>query len=87
MNGVTCASFVNSLNKMSTTIDISDLADVSKEATPIFLQTHAAQGIAGIFVWVALFLTCQQVFIVNKFFKVKSFIFNIYLKFISRCAL
>lgn len=66
MNGVTRASFVNPSNKMSTTTDISDLADVSKEATPIFLQTHAAQGIAGIFVWVALFLTCQQVSTVNK---------------------
>lgn len=28
---------------------------------PIFLQTKLAQGIAGAFVWVALFLTCQQV--------------------------
>lgn len=27
----------------------------------IFLQTKTAQGIAGAFVWVALFLTCQQV--------------------------
>lgn len=27
----------------------------------IFLQTKTAQGIAGICVWVALFLTCQQV--------------------------
>jgi hypothetical protein len=33
----------------------------SAEATPIFLETKAAQGIAGAFVWVALFLTCQQV--------------------------
>lgn len=27
----------------------------------IFLQTKTAQGLAGAFVWVALFLTCQQV--------------------------
>lgn len=27
----------------------------------MFLQTTAAQGIAGIFVWAALFITCQQV--------------------------
>lgn len=27
----------------------------------IFLQTKTAQGIAGAFVWMALFLTCQQV--------------------------
>ncbi|XP_020288669.1 transmembrane protein 184B isoform X1 [Pseudomyrmex gracilis] len=62
MSGVARASFVNPLDKMSTTTDISDLTDVPKEATPIFLQTHAAQGIAGIFVWVALFLTCQQIY-------------------------
>lgn len=27
----------------------------------IFLQTKTAQGLAGICVWVALFITCQQV--------------------------
>lgn len=27
----------------------------------VFLQTKTAQGIAGAFVWMALFLTCQQV--------------------------
>lgn len=65
MNGVavtgTQASYVNSSVKMSTTTDVNDLADSPKEGTPIFLQTRAAQGIAGVFVWVALFLTCQQV--------------------------
>ncbi|XP_034249473.1 transmembrane protein 184B isoform X2 [Thrips palmi] len=30
--------------------------------TPIFLQTKAAQGIAGVFVFAALFLTCQQIY-------------------------
>lgn len=54
-------AFMNISDKMSTTTDVSDLADVPKEGTPIFLQTRAAQVIAGIFVWVALFLTCQQV--------------------------
>lgn len=34
----------------------------------IFLQTKTALGIAGAFVWVALFLTCQQV---SAFFIVK----------------
>ncbi|XP_077300654.1 transmembrane endosomal protein isoform X2 [Arctopsyche grandis] len=29
---------------------------------PVFLQTKAAQGIAGIFVWAALFITCQQIY-------------------------
>ncbi|EZA49611.1 hypothetical protein DMN91_005717 [Ooceraea biroi] len=66
MNGVavtgTQASYVNSLVKMSTTTDVNDLADTPKEGTPIFLQTRAAQGIAGVFVWVALFLTCQQIY-------------------------
>ncbi|XP_034175340.2 transmembrane endosomal protein isoform X1 [Osmia lignaria lignaria] len=33
-----------------------------KETAPIFLQTRAAQGIAGVFVWLALFLTCQQIY-------------------------
>lgn len=28
---------------------------------PVFLQTKAAQVIAGVFVWAALFITCQQV--------------------------
>lgn len=28
---------------------------------PIFLQTPLAKGVAGTFVWAALFLTCQQV--------------------------
>ena len=27
----------------------------------IFLQTKTAQGLAGVFVWAALFITCQQV--------------------------
>lgn len=35
--------------------------DANSSVTPIFLQTRAAQGIAGVFVWAALFLTCQQV--------------------------
>lgn len=31
----------------------------------IFLQTKLAKGIAGVFVWIALFLTCQQVYILS----------------------
>lgn len=43
----------------------------------IFLQTKTAQGLAGVFVWAALFITCQQVggwllvyidFLILKFF-------------------
>lgn len=67
MNGVgvtgTHATYVNPLDKMSTTTDVSNIiaVDLPKEGTPIFLQTRAAQVIAGVFVSVALFLTCQQV--------------------------
>ncbi|XP_017878970.1 transmembrane protein 184B isoform X2 [Ceratina calcarata] len=35
---------------------------IPEEVAPIFLQTRAAQGIAGAFVWLALFLTCQQIY-------------------------
>ncbi|CAK9798765.1 Transmembrane protein 184B [Anthophora quadrimaculata] len=41
----------------STTVTTS-----KEEAAPIFLQRRAAQGIAGAFVWAALFLTCQQIY-------------------------
>jgi len=43
------------------TTAVGDISPTSAEATPIFLETKAAQGIAGAFVWVALFITCQQV--------------------------
>ncbi|KOX79330.1 hypothetical protein WN51_09132 [Melipona quadrifasciata] len=39
---------------------VNEISD--SKAAPIFLQTRAAQGIAGAFVWVALFLTCQQIY-------------------------
>lgn len=54
-------AFINPSDKMSTTTDASVTTEIPKEGTPIFLQTRAAQCIAGVFVWVALFLTCQQV--------------------------
>ncbi|XP_061938430.1 transmembrane protein 184B isoform X3 [Apis cerana] len=44
-------------NMTSTTVTA-----ISEKTAPIFLQTRAAQGIAGAFVWVALFLTCQQIY-------------------------
>jgi len=34
---------------------------VQAQSNPIFLQTTAAQAIAGLFVWTAVFVTCQQV--------------------------
>ncbi|KAF3425822.1 hypothetical protein QLX08_009527 [Tetragonisca angustula] len=51
-----------------TTISFDDMPSTAvneisdSKAAPIFLQTRAAQGIAGAFVWVALFLTCQQIY-------------------------
>lgn len=57
---------MNPPDKMSTTTDLSSLVEIPKEGTPIFLQTRAAQCIAGVFVWIALFLTCQQVSIANN---------------------
>lgn len=60
----------------TTTTDFSGGMDKnnSDEITPIFLQTRACQGISGAFVWLALFLTCQQVsqiFLYNKNFHVE----------------
>lgn len=43
----------------SAALAISD--PLSHVGDGIFLQTKTAQGLAGICVWVALFLTCQQV--------------------------
>ncbi|KAK2577028.1 hypothetical protein KPH14_011988 [Odynerus spinipes] len=48
-------------NMTTTVINNIDIVD-HKEATPIFLQTRAAQSIAGAFVCLALFLTCQQIY-------------------------
>ena len=53
--------FIASFNAGTfTTTTIGDIPPTAK-AAPIFLETKAAQGIAGAFVWVALFVTCQQV--------------------------
>lgn len=41
------------------------LTQDNSEVTPIFLQTKTAQAIAGIFVFCAIFLTCQQVRILS----------------------
>lgn len=50
-------------NTTQTTVEPINLwkPESQQEPEPIFLQTKLAQGIAGAFVWVALFLTCQQV--------------------------
>ena len=43
------------------TIDSETLPTQTLLHSNIFLQTKAAQVIAGIFVWAALLITCQQV--------------------------
>lgn len=55
----------------TTSVKLNYMPQISAAATPIdplshvgdgiFLQTKTAQGLAGIFVWAALFITCQQV--------------------------
>ncbi|XP_076168606.1 transmembrane endosomal protein isoform X2 [Ptiloglossa arizonensis] len=55
------STIVSSLfNGMTSTTNVPAIS--KEEAAPIFLQTRAAQGIAGAFVWAALFLTCQQIY-------------------------
>ncbi|XP_012274709.1 transmembrane protein 184B isoform X1 [Orussus abietinus] len=61
------SSPVTSVTENATAMTVTGIVDLvskvdAKEATPIFLQTRTAQGIAGAFVWVALFLTCQQIY-------------------------
>ncbi|XP_035730891.1 transmembrane protein 184B-like isoform X1 [Vespa mandarinia] len=53
---------VSVIDNMMTNVIKNFKTNFTKEATPIFLQTRTAQGIAGIFVWLALFLTCQQIY-------------------------
>lgn len=40
----------------------------SAPSEPIFLQTKLAQGVAGVFVWAALFVTCTQVSCLSQIF-------------------
>lgn len=39
---------------------------IQVQSNPIFLQTTACQAIAGLFVWTAVFVTCQQVKYIYK---------------------
>ncbi|XP_076634001.1 transmembrane endosomal protein isoform X1 [Colletes latitarsis] len=55
------STIVSSLLNGMTSTTTDPLISKGK-AAPIFLQTRAAQGIAGAFVWAALFLTCQQIY-------------------------
>lgn len=59
----------NNLTETTTdTIEIITQRVVQAQSTPIFLQTTAAQVIAGLFVWTAVFVTCQQVEFINLFY-------------------
>ncbi|XP_043945483.1 transmembrane protein 184A [Protopterus annectens] len=50
----------------STLLDVTSTASAvtnsNSTASPIFLTTPAAQGISGLFVWLALLLTCHQIY-------------------------
>lgn len=51
----------NNATESTDTIEIITQRVVQAQSNPIFLQTTAAQAIAGLFVWTAVFVTCQQV--------------------------
>lgn len=57
LNGLLSVSAGNATTALTSTPNTV----VQTPSEPIFLQTKLAQGIAGIFVFAALFLTCQQV--------------------------
>lgn len=64
--GVTIAAVAAAINATVTAaVDVSSTESspsvIQAPSEPIFLQTKLAQGIAGTFVWAALFVTCQQV--------------------------
>lgn len=59
----TAAAMVAALVANATTVTASITETVhSQPSEPIFLQTKLAQGVAGFFVWAALFLTCTQIY-------------------------
>lgn len=49
-------------NSSSSTIEQWNSQNAAVPSEPIFLQTKLCQGIAGFFVWAALFLTCTQIY-------------------------
>jgi hypothetical protein len=54
------AALVTGINATAAVMGPADQVH-SAPSEPIFLQTKLAQGIAGVFVWAALFVTCTQV--------------------------
>ncbi|XP_065338289.1 transmembrane protein 184B isoform X1 [Cloeon dipterum] len=66
MSSSTPSPLSSTLSVLSSTasVIVSSTAEPQDNSTiePIFLQTKTAQGIAGAFVWVALVLTCHQIY-------------------------
>lgn len=59
---ITAASVALNTSILASTAAVSmEPKTMEDDKSPMFLQTKVAQIIAGVFVWVALFLTCQQV--------------------------
>lgn len=56
------SNLVVRVTEAPTESSLSGIDPLSHVGDGIFLQTKTAQGIAGVFVWVALFLTCQQIY-------------------------
>lgn len=62
-NSTAAARHYAPMDAPTTTASVSSAIDpLSHVGDGIFLQTKTAQGLAGAFVWVALFLTCQQIY-------------------------
>ena len=57
----TASSVLSSVTTESMSAAVLGIDPLSHVGDGIFLQTKSAKGIAGICVWVALFITCQQV--------------------------
>jgi hypothetical protein len=73
------ASILNATSKPNLIVRVTEapiamaLEPLSHVGDGIFLQTRTAQGIATSFVWIALFITCQQVSVLFPvFFKIIS---------------
>ncbi|XP_018320885.1 transmembrane protein 184B [Agrilus planipennis] len=54
------AKLISNQSKQALMSDAQNVKITPSE--PIFLETSLAKGIAGFFVWTALFLTCQQIY-------------------------
>jgi hypothetical protein len=60
LNGTT-TSKTNLVLKVTEASAAMALDPLSHVGDGVFLQTKTAQVLAGVFVWIALFITCQQV--------------------------